>query len=152
MADSSCSPDQIPAGEEKRDLAWSLRPIAICLRCIGVDLNWNEHRPKDTQIFDYFNRIFWLVNSILFVYTTLEWVNGLSKKWAICSFIEILTIIIETLGVYAALLHANWKQGAQLVESYQKIEARLTISQQSLKKIRFITTLAAGAQVSCVNL
>ena len=148
-SDSPSPPKRMATEEERRNLAWSLRPILICLRFLGLEVNWGEGRPETYRILNYLIRIFWILNCCAWIYMMANF--QFKKEWKLNDCIEFLTQVVQSIGIYAAWLLANWSHGRKLVKSFQKIEASFTINQQALKKIRFVAIFGTVASIISVT-
>ena len=130
----------------------------MCFRFFGFDIDWGDQQPTNCRLIKSFYRFIWLLINTASVgcmaYCVWHFMvsyNGTHHK--INLQIAFGTAAVQVAGTYGSLVMAAWKDGGQLAESLRRIEARMPISKEMLKKIRIASITSATAApilVSCI--
>ena len=149
------APEEPPiASEHRPDFVSSFRPIVLCFKLFGFDIDWSSQQPTNCRLPGYFYRFIWLlINMSVVGYQTyvLYRVNYKIYKHGIFHILVQATTIFQISGVYVSLVLAAWKDGGQLAESLRRIETRMPMSKGMLKKIRIASIASVVAATIMVK-
>ena len=147
------TPSVPPMNENQPGFVFSFRPIVLCFKFFGFDIQWGNQQPTNCSLVNIFYRLIWLlINIVAFdysiyrIYKTL--VYGVELHVKSNFVITFATIAVQISATYGSLALAAWRDGGQLAESLRMIEARMPITKEMLKKIRIASiTVAVGATI-----
>ena len=139
-----------------RGLTWCLQPILICLRLLGIEFPWQEqHNPFYRCLICVVN-LFWLIVNVSVAsylavdqfYEQYVFKSQLDKYFF---YISSLTGLLQTAGIYAALVLATWQHGHDLVGQFHFLETHFQVGQDSYVKIRRIVIAAIAFSITAVK-
>ena len=144
------SSERPTASESWSEFVSSFRKIVQCLQIFGFDIHWGAQQPTNCRLIRRFYRFIWLLINMVAVgylacqvYYYLELSERLGLK--INLVVEYGMATAQVAGTYGLLSLAAWKDGGQLAESLHRIEARMPIRKELLKKIRIASITAVTA-------
>ena len=147
------TPSVPPMNENQPGFVFSFRPIVLCFKFFGFDIQWGNQQPTNYSLVNIFYRLIWLlINIVAFDYSIYRAYNTLAygqESHGTTNFvISYATTAVQIAGTYGSLALAAWRDGGQLAESLRMIEARMPITKEMLKKIRIASiTVAVGATI-----
>lgn len=146
----------------QENLARCFRPISICLKIFGIDIQWKQQPSSAYQYLLRLMCIFWSIVNVLVatgiaiqlsvVIQNLNVANHTTTMESLRSSKpgNLISSIVESTFLYAALALATWKHGQQLVESFKQIETCNSTDQEAYRKLRIGTLIATFVAIFSV--
>lgn len=149
--------ETLKASENRPDFASSIRTIVLCLKFFGFAVNWGDQRPAKCRLISRLYRFMWLLTNVVAVSTSTCYAFTLMATYDGSRSMINISIITATATVqiaasYASLALAAWKDGGQLAESLRKIETRMPICKEVLKKIKIASITAVATATIMVGM
>ena len=142
--------------ENQSDLVSSLRPTVLVLKFFGFNILWDGQHPTKCRLISSLYCFIWLIIHVLAWSFNTNDIHNMAQMEENSRFLLNLIILsamaaVQIAGTYGSLVMAAWKDGGQLAESLRRIEARMPIRKEVLKKIRIVSITAAATATILVR-
>jgi len=141
---------------EKNNFAYSLKPMIIWMKLLGVDLDLNERKPARFGLFNILMLIwalFWFFNDTSsYILSEIYWTQsqlgqhlGNSTTIMICKTINNVNYLVHSTGIHIGLLFLAYVHWPRLWATIRKIDSEINDANKS-------DLYRRTRRVTCINL
>lgn len=158
MVNIEVTPAEMAEAEKSKSLTWSLKPLFVWMRIIGIDLIRSDQTgtnvPQSTFLF-YYGIFLFVSNATIGILAIIysDYLNGISASFTIIVYthIDYFNWFIRFFGTNISLVILNWKKSSTILKLIKQIGCDIQLELNVLAWFRNISIAAIIYIIAMVN-